>query len=66
MAECIRQVVAATRFESDVTVSIGIDRPRPGDTMEDLLNRADHCMYRAKQNGRNHVVVKGSMIDSAA
>ncbi|MEA4969544.1 MAG: diguanylate cyclase [Candidatus Pelethousia sp.] len=67
VAERIRRVVAAARFESGalVIVSIGIDRSRPGDTTEDLLNRADHCMYQAKQNGRNQVV-KGSMIDSAA
>ncbi len=67
VAERARRVVEATRFESGVlvTVSIGIERSRAGDSIEDLLTRADHCMYQAKQNGRNQVV-KGRMMSSAA
>ncbi len=63
IAERIRQAVAALRFGHGVTVtvSIGVEKSRPGDTSEELLNRADRCMYQAKQNGRNQVVV-GSVV----
>ncbi|TDR93268.1 GGDEF domain-containing protein [Enterovirga rhinocerotis] len=36
-----------------VTISLGLAELRPGDTATTLLERADSCMYRAKQAGRN-------------
>lgn len=39
-----------------ITVSIGAARYRPGESICDLLNRADQCMYGAKRNGRNRTV----------
>jgi diguanylate cyclase len=39
-----------------ITVSIGAARYRPGESISDLLNRADQCLYGAKRTGRNRVV----------
>jgi diguanylate cyclase (GGDEF)-like protein len=38
-----------------VTVSIGGYYCQPGDDFETVLHRADAALYRAKQEGRNHV-----------
>ncbi len=59
IAERIRQAISSLRFRYNVTitVSIGIEESQPDDTIEDILIRADQCMYKAKQNGRNRVVV---------
>lgn len=39
-----------------VTVSLGVAAFKPGDDPQSLLDRADHCMYRAKSAGRNRTV----------
>ncbi len=38
-----------------VTISFGVTRIRPDDTMETLLKRADEYLYAAKENGRDQV-----------
>ena len=38
-----------------VTVSLGVAQFEPQDTFTILLERADQCMYRAKQNGRDRI-----------
>lgn len=40
-----------------VTASIGITKLLPGDTMDDLVQRADKALRKAKQTGRNKVVM---------
>lgn len=40
-----------------VTLSIGIAEFIPGETVDQLLHRADQAMYRAKNLGRNQMVV---------
>jgi len=40
-----------------VTASFGIAQWKPGETMTDLLSRADRATYLAKANGRNRVEV---------
>ena len=39
-----------------VTVSVGGHLVRPGETLDEILKRADTALYRAKQNGRNQLV----------
>lgn len=41
-----------------VTLSVGVAMARPGDTPEALVKRADEALYRAKQRGRNRVIVE--------
>ncbi|MCF7985152.1 MAG: diguanylate cyclase, partial [Thiohalocapsa sp.] len=38
-----------------VTVSIGVAEHRQGETLESVIRRADECLYRAKDLGRNRV-----------
>ncbi len=57
-AERIRQAVADIAPLGDdaaVTVSCGLARRRPGDTLDALIRRADQAMYRAKRDGKNAV-----------
>jgi diguanylate cyclase (GGDEF)-like protein len=65
LAERIRQAVESLQFQYEVTVtvSIGVTKCLPGDTVDDLINRADHCLYQAKQAGRNRVVL-GNMVEA--
>ncbi|MDO9230323.1 MAG: diguanylate cyclase [Syntrophales bacterium] len=48
-----------------ITISIGVAIALPGiRTLADLLERADHAMYRGKYFGRNRVVVWEETPDS--
>lgn len=65
VAEDIRQALASkelTHRESGksygtVTLSIGLAQRRPGEAPDDLIDRADDALYRAKDAGRNRVVL---------
>jgi len=41
-----------------VTVSAGVAGFRPGETVSQLLSRADSALYDAKHAGRDRVIVK--------
>jgi diguanylate cyclase (GGDEF)-like protein len=62
-AERLRAEVARTPVQTrigpvDVTISVGAAYLWPSDDgLDALLGRADECLYSAKQNGRNQVVV---------
>jgi diguanylate cyclase (GGDEF)-like protein len=61
-AEALRAAVAGAPVEHDgddlrVTASIGLSDLRPDDRAEDLLQRADAALYRAKHGGRDRVEV---------
>lgn len=58
IAERIRQRIADTRFyyadkEIPVTVSMGTATFHEGETIIDLMERADKALYKAKHDGRN-------------
>jgi len=61
-AERLRLNVAALKFKNQgvdirLAVSIGVAEKKEGATsIEDLLSRADECLYAAKQGGRNRTV----------
>lgn len=58
LAERLRAKIEATDFglRAPVTVSLGVTEWISGDSLDDLLIRADNAMYRAKKAGRNQVV----------
>jgi diguanylate cyclase (GGDEF)-like protein len=48
-------VCSSEKFQ--VTVSVGIAQYSAGETPDKWIARADSAMYRAKQMGRNRVIV---------
>ena len=64
LADRIRGAVEARRLKKRrsnedlgvITMSMGVSEFRVSDTSESLVERADKCLYRAKDSGRNCVV----------
>jgi diguanylate cyclase len=54
-----RSRVTANGQDLQVTISIGGAIAEVGDTAETLFERADAALYRAKEGGRNRVVLAG-------
>ncbi|MBF0531553.1 MAG: GGDEF domain-containing protein [Candidatus Omnitrophica bacterium] len=62
-----KTVVRAYDGTYQVTLSIGIATfPQDGKTAEEILEKADWALYRAKQQGRNRVAAVGVYTDKAA
>jgi len=59
LAEKLRSQIAQAVFTSGIqlTVSIGVAELQRGENREGWLGRADAALYRAKERGRNQVVV---------
>ena len=59
IAETIRQLVATTNFDhkSQITASLGCAAIVKGESIGDLIKRADVALYEAKNNGRNRSMV---------
>ena len=60
VAERVRLTLEKTAIilngkELYITASIGVSEYKVNDTVDTLLQRADHTMYRAKKSGRNKV-----------
>lgn len=64
LGEQIRQAVQARELVKKttgenlgrITMSIGLAEFRPGETATDLIERADACLYAAKETGRNKLI----------
>ena len=61
IAEDLRLKLAARPFDTGkdritLTWSVGVGEGRPGDTVDQILARADAALYDAKLGGRNRVV----------
>lgn len=63
VAERIRQRLEQSSFDTlsgqrvSVTISIGVAQAGPDETMQSLFTRADEALYRAKQKGKNQVLL---------
>lgn len=72
LADRIRVAVEARRLKKRrtnedlgvITMSMGLAEFRPGDTVETLIERADTCLYGAKDNGRNCVITETELEES--
>lgn len=65
VAEKLRKSVEMSEFVYQgtpvpVTISGGFAQFQPGDTVDEVYQRADKALYRAKRNGRNRFVADGS------
>ena len=49
-----------------VTSSFGVSTAKLGDTVQTVLERADNCLYRAKETGRNRTCWETEVVDEAA
>lgn len=73
IAEQVRIAVASKRMRKkqsgddlgNVTVSIGVSRYRPGESLGDFIKRADDGLYFAKNAGRNQVVPETKLSKAA-
>jgi diguanylate cyclase (GGDEF)-like protein len=69
-ADELRQRVEHTSVQLDtgtqveVTVSIGVAEHLPSESLESLVERADHAMYAAKVGGRNRVELAQRVVRS--
>lgn len=62
LAERVRQSVESAHFnygdhQIQATISVGISSVQKDDTEKSLLDRCDQALYKAKENGRNCVVI---------
>ncbi|HEU4635821.1 MAG TPA: diguanylate cyclase [Edaphobacter sp.] len=65
-AESLRRSLEQMRVHYDgrmiqTTASAGVTEMQPGDSLEDMLKRADDLLYRAKSEGRNLVLTEESI-----
>lgn len=69
IAERLRKTIEKSPVDGHtVTVSIGLSRRVPGESMAELIERADQALYRSKEGGRNQVQAEwpeGDLIPSS-
>ncbi|MGR3301485.1 MAG: GGDEF domain-containing protein [Candidatus Scalindua sp.] len=69
VAETLRASFAQLKLEKKakseslgtITVSVGVAQYRPGESLENLINRADKALYFAKNAGRNRVATESEV-----
>jgi len=68
VAEKMRHLLGKKVFEDKkgavkikITVSIGISQCTPGDTVDNLIKRADDALYMAKNDGKNAIFTEADL-----
>ncbi len=68
----VQHKAAASQYRTDSTInkaptfSAGLAIHRPGESIQALIDRADHMMYRAKQLGKNRIEFDNSYLTDQA
>ena len=67
-AVATRKLVRKSSGESlgKVTMSVGVSAYRPGEPLEELVERSDQALYMAKRTGRNRVLTERSLDEPVA
>jgi diguanylate cyclase len=67
-AVATRKLVRKNSGESlgKVTMSVGIAAYRPGEPLDELVERADQALYMAKRTGRNRVLTERALAEPVA
>jgi diguanylate cyclase len=65
-AERVREMVTEITYpglpeDFRVTISMGLTRYQPSETIDALVIRADDALYRAKRTGKNTIVCEPSV-----
>ncbi|MGC4062089.1 MAG: GGDEF domain-containing protein [Aquabacterium sp.] len=68
--ERLRQSVEAMQFDGHpklkITLSAGVARALPGETLEHVMERADEALYAAKRQGRNRCLLASESLKPIA
>ncbi|USD38900.1 diguanylate cyclase [Ferrimonas sp. SCSIO 43195] len=57
LAEKLRALIEQMPMATSVTASFGVAQTLPGERLNQLIKRVDQSLYRAKEQGRNRVVL---------
>jgi two-component system cell cycle response regulator len=57
LRRCVADATALGHLPAPATMSVGIARAIPGEAIEQVIERADRAMYRAKRAGRDQIVI---------
>lgn len=69
LAERFREAIAAMEGPEEftsITISIGVAQWRLDESADELVGRADKALYRAKERGRNRVVVADTRMGASS
>ncbi len=63
LAEDLRAIIEETEFPhvKNITISLGVAEYEAGQTIDNTVTEADKALYKAKESGRNCVVIAGSV-----
>ena len=64
LRRCVAEGTAGPHLPGAATLSAGVAEAMPGESIEQVIGRADGALYRAKDAGRNRVVIDRSVAEA--